>query len=88
MNVVELIISPGAIKQLAALPRRDRNALLAKAEAFADDPFAPHPWASPLRGAPDRIRIRQGDWRGVMLIVRASNTVVLEKVASRREVYR
>jgi len=61
--------------------------LIAKAEAFASDPFAPHPWAMPLRGAPDRIRIRQGDLRGIMLVVRSTETVVLERVAHRREVY-
>jgi mRNA-degrading endonuclease RelE of RelBE toxin-antitoxin system len=73
---------------MASLPRRDRDALIAKAEAFANEPFGQHPWASPMRGAPDRIRIRQGDFRATLLVVRARETVVLEKVAHRREVYR
>jgi mRNA-degrading endonuclease RelE of RelBE toxin-antitoxin system len=85
---VQLIVSPAAVKALASLSQRDRDALIAKAEAFANEPFAPHPWASPLRGAADRIRIRQGDFRGIVLILQTRETVVLERVGHRREVYR
>lgn len=85
---MRLVISPMAVREIASLNRRDRAALIRKAEAFAAEPFAVHSWASPLRGAADRARIRQGDWRAVMLIVRSQNTVVLERVAHRREVYR
>lgn len=85
---MKLIVSPVASRELASLPRHDRDDLIAKAEAFAADPFAPHPWASPLRGTSDRVRIRQGDWRGVMLLLRADDTIVLERVAHQREVYR
>jgi mRNA-degrading endonuclease RelE of RelBE toxin-antitoxin system len=85
---MRLLVSPAAVRQLAAVSRRDREALIGKAETFAAEPFASHPWASRLRGTADRARIRQGDWRAVMLIVRAQDTVVLERVAHRREVYR
>lgn len=78
---VKLIVSPAALRELALLPRQDRDNLLSKAETFAADPFAAHPWATTLRGMADRVRIRQGDWRGVMLLVRASETAVLERVA-------
>jgi len=85
---MELLVSPAALKSLGEMPRRDRDMLVEKAEAFAAEPFARHPWASRLRGAIDRVRIRQGDWRAVILILRARDTVVLERVAHRREVYR
>ena len=85
---MQLVVSPMAVREMASLNRRDRAALIRKAEAFAAEPFAAHPWASPLRGAADRARIRQGDWRVVMLIVRSRDVVVLERVAHRREVYR
>ena len=52
------------------------------------DPFAPHSWAVPLSGERDRVRIRQGDWRGVVLILRPRDTVILERVGHRSEVYR
>ena len=85
---MRLLVQPGAIRQLVSLPKRDRERLIAKAEEFAADPFAPHPWARPLEGQPDRVRIRQGDWRGVALIVRPRDTVLLESVGHRREAYR
>ena len=81
-------MSPSAAKGLIILPRRDRDALLGKAARFAADPFAPHSWATALRGSNDRFRIRQGDWRGVMLILRERDAIILERVAHRREVYR
>jgi mRNA-degrading endonuclease RelE of RelBE toxin-antitoxin system len=83
-----LVVAPAAVKQLALLPRRERKAMIARAEIFAADPFAAHPWAAPLSGASDRVRIRQGDWRCVLLVSRALGTVILERVAHRREVYR
>jgi mRNA-degrading endonuclease RelE of RelBE toxin-antitoxin system len=85
---MQLIVGGDAEKGLRAMPDRDRRRLLAKLAEFAADPFAPHPWASPMRGEPDQVRIRQGAWRGVLLIVRARDAVVLERVAHRREVYR
>jgi mRNA-degrading endonuclease RelE of RelBE toxin-antitoxin system len=85
---MQLVVSPMALREMASLTRRDRDALIGKAEAFAAEPFAAHSWASPLRGMVDRVRIRQGDWRAVLLVLRAQDTVVMERVRHRREVYR
>lgn len=85
---MKLVVSPAAAKEMAVMSPRDRDALIAKVGAFAADPFAPHPWAVPLSGEHDRIRIRQGDWRGVVLIQRPQEIVILERVGHRREVYR
>jgi mRNA-degrading endonuclease RelE of RelBE toxin-antitoxin system len=85
---VRLIVSPGAVKDLAALPIRDRRALFLRVEAFAADPFATHPAARPLRGPEDRVRVRHGDWRAVCRIDRPGGTVILERVEHRREIYR
>jgi mRNA interferase RelE/StbE len=86
---MKLIVSPAALKTMdEEMPRSDRDRLIQKAKDFAADPFGPHPWARPLSGQPDRVRIRQGDWRGVLLIVRVSETVVLVQVGNRKEVYR
>jgi mRNA interferase RelE/StbE len=85
---VKLTVSPAAVKDMLVMSPRDRDTLIAKAEAFAADPFGSHPWAVPLSGEHDRIRIRQGDWRGVVLILRPRDTVILERVGHRREVYR
>jgi mRNA-degrading endonuclease RelE of RelBE toxin-antitoxin system len=85
---IKLIVTRAASRALAGIPRRDREALLDKAEAFAAAPFAAHPAASPLRGQPDVIRLRQGDWRGICRVDRVADTIVLETVAHRREAYR
>ena len=84
---MRLILSRGAQNGLFGMSRRDRQRMFTKLEAFAAEPFAPHPWATRLQGE-DRVRIRQGDWRGVLLIVREHDTVILERVGHRREVYR
>jgi len=85
---MRLIVSPSAAKDLAALPARDQRALFFRVEAFAADPFAPHPAARPLRGHEHRIRVRHGDWRAVCRIDRAAEMVILERVEHRREIYR
>jgi mRNA-degrading endonuclease RelE of RelBE toxin-antitoxin system len=85
---IKLIVSRAASKALARMPRREREALLDKAEAFAAGPFVAHPAATPLRGQPDVIRLRQGDWRGICRVDRAADTIVLETVAHRSEAYR
>jgi mRNA-degrading endonuclease RelE of RelBE toxin-antitoxin system len=85
---VRLFVSPGVVKDFAALPVRDRWALFLRVEAFAADPFATHPAARPLRGHEDRVRVRHGDWRAVCRIDRPGGTVILERVEHRREIYR
>lgn len=82
------IFQPAAVKALAALPKKDRANLLLKLEQFAADPFALHPSAKPLKGQPQAVRIRQGDWRAVCRIARANETVIIEAIGNRREIYR
>jgi mRNA-degrading endonuclease RelE of RelBE toxin-antitoxin system len=83
---IKLIVSSDASKNLARIPRRDREALLDKAEAFAAAPYAVHPAATPLRGGQDLVRLRHGDWRGICRVDRATDSIVLETFTHRREV--
>jgi mRNA-degrading endonuclease RelE of RelBE toxin-antitoxin system len=87
---VKLIVSSTAAEAMAPkqMQPRDATALLRKLGDFAADPFTSHAWALPLAGRPNRARIRQGDWRAVVLIVRAEDAVIVERVEHRREVYR
>jgi hypothetical protein len=82
-RLVKLVVQPSAIKQLASLPREDRDRLITKAAEFAADPFAPHSWAKPLEGQPDRVRIRQGDWRASRRSLAAALKIALDDVAAR-----
>lgn len=86
----ELIVTSGAAKALTAkaMPRRDATALQRKLQQFAAAPFAPHPWAKPLQGRPDVVRVRQGDWRAVCRIDEDTGEVVVDAIGHRREVYR
>jgi mRNA-degrading endonuclease RelE of RelBE toxin-antitoxin system len=83
-------VSPTAAQamQPKQMPSRDATALLRKLGEFATDPFAGHAWALPLVGSANRVRIRQGEWRAVVLIVRAADAVVVERVEHRREASR
>jgi mRNA interferase RelE/StbE len=85
---VELMISSAAAKAMASMPRRDRQALLARARTFAAEPFARHSAAAPLKGRSDIVRLRYGDWRAICRIDRDGQVVIMDAVAHRREVYR
>lgn len=62
--------------------------MLEKIAQLAADPFAPFSAASPLKGSPQTVRIRHRQWRAVCRIDRAAETVVVEAIVNRREVYR
>jgi len=80
---MRLVVSP-AVREtmMRVMQRSDRERLLQKAEAFAADPFAAHPWATPMQGERDRVRIRQGDWRGIAFIARPRQIVILGRVVN------
>ena len=85
---MQLLVSPTAAKGLADMPRREAEALMEKLRQFAAAPFDPHPWARPLSAPNGALRIRQGDRRAICRIDRAAQTVVVDAIAYRREVYR
>jgi mRNA-degrading endonuclease RelE of RelBE toxin-antitoxin system len=82
------IFQPAATKTLAGMPKRDRAGLLRKIELFAADPFAPSIAVKPLTGQRLAVRVRQGDWRAVCRIDRVADTVIVEAIGNRREIYR
>jgi mRNA-degrading endonuclease RelE of RelBE toxin-antitoxin system len=85
---MKLIVPSAVAKDIVAMPRRDRDALIGKIETFAALPFGRYPWAQPLKGRDDVVRVRQGVWRAVCRIDRGEQTVIVDSVAHRREVYR
>ncbi len=62
--------------------------MLQKIGQFALDPFAPFPAAKPLTGSAQTVRIRHRQWRAVCRIDRASETVIVEAIGDRKEIYR
>jgi len=81
-----LDVRPNAQKQLAGVPKADRERLRERLEEIAKNPYGSHPDAKRLTGTPG-FRVRQGDWRAVYRITGAGDVIVIH-VGHRREVYR
>jgi mRNA interferase RelE/StbE len=82
-----LSIKRSAAKELEAVAHRsDRQRLVARIEALAQDPRPAG--CEKLAGQSDRCRIRQGDYRVVYSVDDAERVVLIVKVGHRREVYR
>ena len=85
MESYRVLIKPSAARELEALPRKDRARVAAKIAALAD---IPRPVGSEKLSAQEQYRIRQGRYRVVYAISDTEKTVLVAKVAHRREVYR
>ena len=85
MASYELLIKASAAKELEALPRKDRERVLAKIRSLAGNP-RPH-GTEKLSGG-EKYRLRQGDYRVLYSIDDAGATVTIVKIGHRREVYR
>ena len=85
MASYKLLIKSSAAGELEAMPRKDRNRIIAKIEGLAANP---HPRGSEKLSGEEKYRLRQGDYRVLYSIQDASMTVTIVKIAHRREVYR
>jgi mRNA interferase RelE/StbE len=80
-----LEVRKSAVKEIAALPKRECRAITEKMRALANEP-RPH-GAEKLSGD-DKYRFRHGDYRVVYQIDDAKKRITIVRVAHRREVYR
>ena len=82
-----LSIKRSAARELEAVAQKtDRQRLVARIEALAEDPRPSG--CEKLAGHSDRYRVRQGDSRVVYSVDAAERVVLIVKVGHRREVYR
>jgi mRNA interferase RelE/StbE len=81
----ELRIKPSALKELQAIQIDDRQRIVIRIEALAED--ARPPGARKLAGG-DRYRVRQGAFRILYEVDDSSSTVTVVKIGHRRDVYR
>ena len=81
-----LVIPPDVLKQLAGLPKADRQRLLTALETVAAQPTVRFPFVTEMVGEKGVWRLRKGDWRAIFRI--RGTDVVLDRVAHRREVCR
>ncbi|MGH7155484.1 MAG: type II toxin-antitoxin system RelE family toxin [Acetobacteraceae bacterium] len=75
-----------AAKELRKIPHRDRERILDRIEAFADNPDLPHHDVKVLATSKAR-RLRVSDYR-VLMTPSPGGRFTVERVAHRREVYR
>ncbi len=81
-----LLVRPAAQKGLAGISKADRDALVEKLKAIADDPFGHHPYAKRLQGTPG-FAVRQGSWRALYRIDGNRDVIVID-AGPRGRIYR
>jgi len=80
-----LLIKPSAAKELENLPAKLRQKIARKIQALAGDP---RPHGSEKLSGEHLYRIRHGDYRIVYGIQDKAMSVVVIRIAHRRDVYR
>lgn len=78
-------IKPSAAKELKVLPQKDRKRIVAKISKLAKDP---RPKGCEKLSGDDKYRLRQGNYRIIYLIEDNVLTVIVVRIAHRRDVYR
>jgi len=81
----KVLIKPSAAKEIEGIPKKDRIRVVERIQGLAQDPRPP---GCEKLSIQDRYRVRQGDYRMVFSIDDGAGTVLIVKVAHRREVYR
>jgi mRNA-degrading endonuclease RelE of RelBE toxin-antitoxin system len=72
-----LLVRPAAQKGLAGIPKAERDALVDKLNAIANDPYGQHPYAKRLRGTPG-FSVRQGGYRAIYRIMGNRDVMVID----------
>jgi mRNA interferase RelE/StbE len=84
--MARLVIDKAASKDLLGLPRRDRDRIEQRIEAYAADPASRFHDIAKIVGADTLFRLRVGDWRVILNF--DNDTVSVLRVRHRREAYR
>ncbi len=85
MASYSLYIKPSAGKELEALPAKDRQRIVARLQALADEP---RPAGYEKLSGDEKYRVRQGPYRVLYTVDDGAREVVVVKIGHRREVYR
>jgi len=80
-----LQIKPSAVKDIEALPQKDRRRLITRIQGLAANP---RPGGCEKLSGHELYRVRQGDYRIVYAVQDPGLLIVVIKVGHRREVYR
>lgn len=85
MGSYKTLIKPSAVKEIEAIPQRDRRRIVARIQGLSSNPRPPD--SEKLSGQ-DKFRLRQGRYRIVYSVDDAESSVLIVKVGHRKEVYR
>ena len=85
MASYNVLIKPSAVKELEAISRKDRLRIVTKIRALAGNP---PPLGCEKLAAREQYRLRQGRYRIVYSVSDPDHTVLVVKIAPRREAYR
>ena len=85
MGSYRVLIKPAAVKEIEAVPKKDRQRLVKRIEGLSAEP---RPAGSEKLSGQERYRVRQGNYRVVYSIDDGNNEVLVFKVSHRSEVYR
>ena len=82
-----LRVSRDALRYLRRLDAPSQERIAQRIDQLLDDPLAPR-LGKPLRGQTDLRAARVGGWRLLYAVDRESQTVTVERIAQRGQVYR
>ena len=85
MASYKVLIKPSAVKELEAIPQKDRTRIVYRIQGLAENPRPPGCEKLSNR---DKYRIRQGKYRILYQIRDKEVVVVVVRVAKREDAYR
>jgi len=80
-----LLIKPSAAKELEALPRKDRQRIVARIRTLVE---TPRPHGCEKLSGHSLYRVRQGNYRVLFSVADDNPCVVVIKIGHRSEIYR
>ena len=84
MASYSVFIKPSAVKELEAVPTRDRQRIARRIQGLGDDP---RPSGTEKLSGLDRHRLRQGNYRIIYAIEDDRLVVLVVRIGHRRDVY-
>lgn len=85
MAFYKVLFKPSAIKQIEAIPKKDRYRILHRIQSLSSNP---RPLGCLKLVGEDKYRLRQGRYRIVYSVADQEQTVSVVKVGHRGEIYR
>ena len=85
MALYKILIKPSAVKEIEAIPQKDRSRIVYRIQGLSENPRPPG--CEKLSGQ-EKYRVRQGKYRILYQIFDDEVIVIVVKVAHRKEAYK